>query len=235
MRNLDIEVENYLFKNLVVFVFESITVHDHSRNRTDSATFIGKHVPISVSVHSNRISEPIFICDINPRCLVTRFLLELPLSKRSSMELRHLFDPYFQLIQEKINELNGNLPQNADDEIEDEALNLKLLRCLRKPMLESRLNWRGIAIIYLFWVSTAHSMTSSPLEIIYLNFFEGFPLCSPSVIKSCNKYIAMNFMGLLFLDIPNFLVGATPLDKFLEAYGTSEQKGFFPYEWFGDI
>ena len=42
-------------------------------------------------------------------------------------------------------------------------------------------------------------------------------------------------MGLQFLDILNFLGGATSLDKFLKAYGTSEQKGFFPYEWFDDI
>ena len=58
---------------------------------------------------------------------------------------------------------------------------------------------------------------------------------SASVIKSCNKYIAMNFMGLQFLDILNFLGGATSLNKLLKAYGTSEQKRFFPYECFDDI
>ena len=42
-------------------------------------------------------------------------------------------------------------------------------------------------------------------------------------------------MGLQFLDNPNFSGGATSLDKFMKAYGTSEQKGFFPYEWFDDI
>ena len=35
-----------------------------------------------------------------------------------------------------------------------------------------------------------------------------------------------------FLDILNFLGGATLLDSFLKAYKTSETKGFFPYEWF---
>ena len=47
-----------------------------------------------------------------------------------------------------------------------------------------------------------------------------------------NKYIGMNFLGLQFLDILNFLGGATTLDNFLKAYGASEEKGFFPYEWF---
>ena len=102
MKNSDNEVENYFFKNLVIFDFESITVHDPSPNHTDSTSFIGMHVLISVSVHSNLISEPIFIFDNNPRSLVTKFLLELlALSKRISMEQRQLFDPCFQLVQQK--------------------------------------------------------------------------------------------------------------------------------------
>ena len=60
MRNLDIGVENYFFKNLVVFDFESITVHDPSLNHTDSTTFNGKHVSMSVSIHYNPIWEPSF-------------------------------------------------------------------------------------------------------------------------------------------------------------------------------
>ena len=34
------------------------------------------------------------------------------------------------------------------------------------------------------------------------------------------------------LDIIYFIGGATSLDSFLNAYETSETKGFFPYEWF---
>ena len=46
----------------------------------------------------------------------------------------------------------------------------------------------------------------------------------PRVIKK--------FGDVQFLDILNFLGGATSLDSFLKAYKTSETKGFFPYEWF---
>ena len=58
--------------------------------------------------------------------------------------------------------------------------------------------------------------------------------CS-QVIRLGNKYIGMNFLGLQFLDILNFLGGATTLDNLLKAYGASEEKGFFPYEWFHSI
>ena len=45
----------------------------------------------------------------------------------------------------------------------------------------------------------------------------------------------MNFNGLEFLEFLNFLGGSTFLDKLLKSVGTSEQKVFFPNEWFVNI
>ena len=54
----------------------------------------------------------------------------------------------------------------------------------------------------------------------------------PTVIKKANHFVSFMFGDVQFLDILNFLGGATSLDSFLKAYKTSETKGFFPYEWF---
>ena len=54
----------------------------------------------------------------------------------------------------------------------------------------------------------------------------------PTVIKKANHFVSFKFGDGQFLDILNFLGGATSLDSFLKAYKTSETKGFFPYEWF---
>ena len=54
----------------------------------------------------------------------------------------------------------------------------------------------------------------------------------PTVIKKANLFISFKFNDIQLLDITNFLGGATSLDSFLKAYGTSETKVFFPYEWF---
>ena len=54
----------------------------------------------------------------------------------------------------------------------------------------------------------------------------------PTVIKKTNQYISFKFGNVQFLDIMNFLGGATSLDSFLKAYKATETKGFFPYEWF---
>ena len=49
--------------------------------------------------------------------------------------------------------------------------------------------------------------------------------CSSSVIRQANQFLGMSFLELQFLDILNFLGGATGLDQFLKAYGSEEQKG----------
>ena len=59
-----------LFKNSVVFHFESICVKEETYKETETTKWIGKHVPISFSVSSNLMSEPIFLCNSEPRQLV---------------------------------------------------------------------------------------------------------------------------------------------------------------------
>ena len=54
----------------------------------------------------------------------------------------------------------------------------------------------------------------------------------PTVFKKANHFVSFKFGDVHFLDILNFLGGATSLDSFLKAYKTNETKGFFPYEWF---
>ena len=53
-----------------------------------------------------------------------------------------------------------------------------------------------------------------------------------TMIKKANQFVSFKFGDNQLLDIMKFLGGATSVDSFLEAYKTSETKGFFPYEWF---
>ena len=65
--------EQKLFKNLATFDFESTCVKEESYEQTETTTWIGKHVPISVSISSNLIPEPIFLCKANPHHLILSF------------------------------------------------------------------------------------------------------------------------------------------------------------------
>ena len=49
----------------------------------------------------------------------------------------------------------------------------------------------------------------------------------PTVIKIANQFVSFELGDVQLLDNMNFFGGATSLDSFLEAYKTSETKGFF--------
>ena len=66
--------EQTRFKNLAIFDFESICVQEESFKDTVTTKWIGKHIPISVSISSNIVKEPIFLCNSDPHHLVTSFI-----------------------------------------------------------------------------------------------------------------------------------------------------------------
>ena len=55
--------EQKLYKGLVIFDFESYCAPEETFRNTKATTWIGKHVPISVSVSSNIVEEPILLCN----------------------------------------------------------------------------------------------------------------------------------------------------------------------------
>ena len=56
-----------LFINLAISGFESIFFKEETYKNTETTKWIGKHVPISVSILSNLIPEPIFLCNSDSR------------------------------------------------------------------------------------------------------------------------------------------------------------------------
>ena len=84
--------EQTLFKNLAIFDFESICVQEESFKDTDTTKWIGKHIPISVSLCSNLVKEPIFLCNSDPRHLVTSYIGALEnLALQSKSKMKNLF------------------------------------------------------------------------------------------------------------------------------------------------
>ena len=65
--------EQKLFKNLALFDFESICVREETFRDTNTAIWIGKHVPISISISLNLVEAPIFLCNSDPHHLVASF------------------------------------------------------------------------------------------------------------------------------------------------------------------
>ena len=76
LRAFDIEVADgdTLFKNFAVLDFESICVKNSKLVETETTTWVGKHEPISVSITSNLLEEPISICNTESHSLVPAFV-----------------------------------------------------------------------------------------------------------------------------------------------------------------
>ena len=84
--------EQILFRNLAIFDFESICVQEESLKDTHTTKWIGKHIPILVSISSNLLKEPIFLCNPNPHHLVTSFIGFLEISAvQSTAIMKNLF------------------------------------------------------------------------------------------------------------------------------------------------
>ena len=82
--NIPYTEDQKILNNVAGFDFESICVPIEELKATKTTTWIGKHVPISVSISSNLQDAPIFLCEKNPELLKPAFVssLELLAEKR---------------------------------------------------------------------------------------------------------------------------------------------------------
>ena len=91
--NIPYTDDQKLFTNLAVFDFESICIPEEKFKNTETTTWIGKHVPISVSIFSNLLVKPKFLRNSNPRDLVESFIdavEELATQSKVQMKLKFL-------------------------------------------------------------------------------------------------------------------------------------------------
>ena len=81
-----------LSKNLAIFDFESICVHEESFKDSKKTTWIGKHVPISVSISPNLVEEPTFLYNSDPHHLVSSFIGTLEgLASKTEAQMKFFF------------------------------------------------------------------------------------------------------------------------------------------------
>ena len=68
--NIGYSANQKLFMNVAICDLESIYVEEDKFLDTDTTTWIGEHVPVSVWIWSNLIEQPIFLCNSSPWDLV---------------------------------------------------------------------------------------------------------------------------------------------------------------------
>ena len=83
--------EQALSKNLAVFYFGSICVQEESFKGTDTTKWIGEHIPILISISSNYVEQPIFVCNADPHNVAASFKTALEnVASHSELKLKTL-------------------------------------------------------------------------------------------------------------------------------------------------
>ena len=124
LEDIGIHVDNEvrLFTSFAVFDFESITVADNTLKNSDSTTWIGRHVRISVSISYSFGSGVYFLCNFDPRHLVRNFIEKLlEVSQLSSVLVIEKFERVFNDLNEKIIECEqfSDEVDNASSTVEE--------------------------------------------------------------------------------------------------------------------
>ena len=236
-----------LFTYIAVFDFDSICIPEEKFKNTETTTWIGKHVPISVSISSNIIATRNFLCNFNPRDLVESFIDAVEgLATQSKTQMKTKFREIETSIKGKptrtLETLNERRCRNQrvlefedhcfEDDIEEKDASTQFLQMQKNQLVELQEHlerYCNVLIVFGF--------NSAKYDINLINFYFLLILINvrkmePTVIKKANQYVPFKFGDVQLLDIMNFLGGATSLDSFLKAYKTAETKDFFPYEWF---
>ena len=232
---------------MAIFDFESICVKQDSYKQTETTTWIGKLVPISVFISSNLIPEPIFLCNANPHHLISSFITALEgLATQSKAQMKLNFFEVETAIKIKLCAILEQLNQRrnraervsnfVDDCIEkkeeEKDLSTQFLLMQKNQLFDLQEHFeRYCNVLPVFGFNSAKydinliKSYSLPILVNERDF-------EPTVIKKANQLVFFKFGVVQLLDIMNFLGGATSLDSFLKTYKTKETKGFFPYEMF---
>ena len=233
-----------LFKNLTLFDFESICVQEETFRDTNTTTWIRKHVPISVSISSNLVEEPIFICNSDPHHLVASFIGALEnLASQSKTKMKNTFLDIETTLKVKLGSILEKLTQRhnrresarfemSQDDCDNEiCASTQFLQIQKNQLIDvQEALERYCNVLPVFDYNSANydlNLIKSYLLPILLNERD----IEPTVIKKANHFISFKFGNIQLLGIMIFLGGATSLDFSLKAYKTSETEGFFPYEW----
>ena len=144
--NIPYKNEQKLFKNLAKFDFESTCVKEDSYKQTETTTWIGKHVPISVSFSSNLIPEPIFLRNANPHHLILSFITALEgLATQSKAQIKLNFIEVETAIKmklcavlEQLNQRRNRVSKSVDDcivtEEEEKELSTQFLQMQKNQL-----------------------------------------------------------------------------------------------------
>ena len=203
---------------------------------------MGKHVPISASISSDLVEEPIFIYNSDPHNLVASFVRAPEnLASQSKAKMKNSFHEIETTLKNKLGSILERLSQRhirresarfdmrQDDCDNENCASNQFLQMQKNQLIDLQVSLdRYCNVLPVFGFNSA-KYDLNLIKSYLLPILAKERDIEPTVIKKVYQFISFKFGDIQLLDI-NFLGGATSLHSFLKAYKTSETKGFFPYE-----
>ena len=206
------------------------------------------HVPVSFSVGCNLEGvETVHVSSKDPDELTAKLvgtLFEMADKKyRAAVEqFEYIFDQINDLMQmerDNLNEMNGDMEVSVADFLDnagDDDLEMDENGGLSSKHMKSLENLYGKFEGYCEELAV-FGFNSAEYDIKLIKKYLFKELCEycqqPTfTIKKAGKYPCIMTEYFKFMDILQFLASGYNLKSFSKAFGVSEQKGFFPYDYF---
>ena len=229
--NIPFRSDQKLFKNLDIFHFESVCVKENSYMQTETTPWIGKHVPIWVSISSNLTPEPILLCNANPHHLISSFILALEgLATQSKAQMQLKFIEIETAIKIKLcailEQLNQRRNQaervsNFEDdcvvEEEEKGSSTQFLQMQKNQLIDLQEHVELYCNVLPVFGFNSAKYDINLIKAYLLPILVNERDIEPTVIKKANQSASIKFGDIQLLDIMSFLGAATSLDSFLKA------------------
>ena len=217
------EQEDRYFPWFAFFDMESI-LEKTQEFQSEKLVWTAHHKPVSVSICSN---VPGFT---EPNCIVEADLDQL-LMKMIDY-LSGIQNEAKTLAYEKWNDVIEQLENNDDDDDDDECKSDGKQQEKSMKELSKKFQHYCHQLPVLGFNSAKYDLNLVKSKLAYhLNLAED----DCFVIKQNSAYTCISTSQFKFLDIMNFLAPGCSYDKFLKAYQTESEKGFFCYEYFDSM
>ena len=207
--------EQKLFKNLEKFDFESICVKEHSYRKTETTTWIGKHVPLSVYISSNLVPEPIFLLNVNPHLLISSFITALDglaaqseaQKKSNFIELETAIKIELCAILEQLNQRRNRaerVKKFVDDcimEDEEKELSTQFLQMQKNQLFDLQEHFERYCNVLPVFGFNSSKDDITLIESYLLPILVKEQDIEPTFIREANQFVSSNLETFNFLTL----------------------------------
>ena len=227
-----------LVDNLAVVDFESIcvaeTTTDTNSTEITPTTWVGRHEHTSVSISSNLIKKPIFICESQPRKLVEQIVDGFAeTGAKMEIDMRTRFKDVTGSLCDKTTNVSNAISSVQTDITGNLALGspgftIKFLDIKKYILLDLQDSIEEYISTFQVFGFNRSRHDLNLIESYFIRILFNEKISEPLVIKKITQFNSLKFGNVQLLNILNFIVGATPPVSFLKAYEASETKRCSP-------